>query len=149
MREGRSDSANVAEGRENVPRDPINKINNAFHFYENIIELMIHKTQAAGLPAGTRWVDALDEEDLSFIKRFVLASGSLKELAGAYSISYPTVRLRLDRLIQKIELLDRHDVTSPFERLLRMQLADGKIDRQTLKLLLDAHQAEIARERNE
>jgi hypothetical protein len=96
-----------------------------------------------------RWVDALEEEDLSFIKRFVLASGSMKELASAYGISYPTVRLRLDRLIQKIKLLDRQDITTPFERLLRMQHADGKIDRQTLKLLLDAHRAEIARERTE
>ena len=47
-----------------------------------------------------RWLDFLEEEDLSFIKRFVMASGSLKELAGAYGISYPTVRLRLDRLIE-------------------------------------------------
>ena len=96
-------------------------------------------------PAPLRWVDALEEEDLSFIKRFVLASGSMKELASAYGISYPTVRLRLDRLIQKIKLLDRDDITTPFERLLRMQHADGKIDRPTLKVLLDAHRAEIAR----
>ena len=98
---------------------------------------------------SARWIDALEEEDVSFIKRFVLASGSLKELATVYSISYPTVRLRLDRLIQKIMLLDRQDVTSPFERLLRMQHADGKLDRQTLKLLLDAHQAEITGHRDE
>ena len=115
---------------------------------------MVHKVQAGGLRSGTReepvrWIDALEEEDVSFIKRFVLASGSMKELANAYGISYPTVRLRLDRLIQKIKLLDRQDVTTPFERLLRMQHADGRIDRQTLKLLLDAHQAEMARERNE
>ena len=45
-----------------------------------------------------RWLDALEDEDLSFIKRFVLASGSLKELASVYGISYPTVRLRLDRV---------------------------------------------------
>ena len=114
---------------------------------------MLHETQEPGAkPLSARgerdrWVDALEEEDLSFIKRFVLASGSMKELANAYDISYPTVRLRLDRLIQKITLLDRHDITTPFERLLRMQHADGKIDRRTLKLLLDAHQAEIARER--
>ena len=31
-----------------------------------------------------RWVDALEDEDVSFIKRFVLASGSLKELASVY-----------------------------------------------------------------
>jgi hypothetical protein len=96
-----------------------------------------------------RWVDALEEEDLAFIKRFVLASGSMKELANAYGISYPTVRLRLDRLIQKIKLVDRQDITTPFERILRLQHADGKIDRQTLKLLLAAHDAEIGRERNE
>ena len=96
-----------------------------------------------------RWVDALEDEDLSFMKRFLLASGSLKELASVYGISYPTVRLRLDRLIEKVKLLDRQDVTSPFERALRMQHAEGKIDHHTLKLLLDAHQAEIARERDE
>jgi hypothetical protein len=111
----------------------------------------MHSRQArhAGTPHDApRWIDALEDEDVSFIKRFVLASGSLKELASVYGISYPTVRLRLDRLIQKITLLDRHDVTSSFERTLRMQHADGKIDHQTLKMLLDAHQTEIARERN-
>jgi hypothetical protein len=110
--------------------------------------------QASSLPVGAgqqvpRWVDALEDEDVSFIKRFVLASGSLKELASVYGISYPTVRLRLDRLIEKVKLLDRQDITSPFERVLRMQHAEGKIDHQTLKLLLDAHHAEITRERNE
>ena len=34
-----------------------------------------------------------------FIKKFLLASGSLKEVAGLYGVTYPTVRLRLDRLI--------------------------------------------------
>jgi hypothetical protein len=105
------------------------------------------RPRTGGEPA--RWVDALEEEDLSFIKRFVLASGSMKELASGYGISYPTVRLRLDRLIQKIKLLDRQDIATPFERLLRMQHADGKIDRQTLKVLLDAHHAELAREPKE
>jgi hypothetical protein len=110
--------------------------------------------QARNLKIGARrepvrWIDALDEEDVSFVRRFVLASGSLKELASAYGISYPTVRLRLDRLIQKIELLEREDITSPFERLLRIQHADGKIDRQTMKLLLDAHREEIAGGRKE
>ena len=50
------------------------------------------------------WLNDLDEEDLVFIKRFLLASGSLKEMAGMYNVSYPTVRLRLDRLIQKIKI---------------------------------------------
>jgi hypothetical protein len=106
------------------------------------------QTPLAAVQRVPRWIDALEDEDISFIKRFVLASGSLKELASEYGISYPTVRLRLDRLIEKVKLLDRHDITSPFERVLRLQRAEGRIDRQTLKLLLDAHQAEITQERN-
>lgn len=94
-------------------------------------------------PRTAHWMDELADEDLSFIKRFVLASGSLKELARVYGISYPTVRLRLDRLIEKVKLLDGRHIVSPFERALRLQHAEGRIDQQSLKLLLDAHQAEI------
>ena len=50
------------------------------------------------------WMNHLDEEDIIFIRNFVLASGSLKEIAEQYSVSYPTVRLRLDRMIQKIQV---------------------------------------------
>ena len=86
-----------------------------------------------------RWLDYLGEEDLAFIKRFVLASGSLKEVAAGYGISYPTVRLRLDRLIAKIAVVDTMDVRSEFERLLRAQHAEGRIDADTLKALLAAY----------
>jgi hypothetical protein len=89
-----------------------------------------------------RWIDYLSDEDLAFIKRFVLGSGSLKELAGAYGISYPTLRLRLDRLIDKIKVVDSHEITSEFERVLRAQYAEGKLELGTLKLLLAAHRAE-------
>ena len=50
------------------------------------------------------WMANLDDEDLSFIKNFILSSGSLKEIAKQYEVTYPTVRLRLDRLIQKIQI---------------------------------------------
>ena len=52
------------------------------------------------------WVLSLENEDLEFIKNFVLSSGSLKEMAKMYEVSYPTVRLRLDRLIEKIKVND-------------------------------------------
>jgi hypothetical protein len=90
-----------------------------------------------------RWIDLLGEEDVAFLKRFVLASGSLKELAQAYGVSYPTIRLRLDRLIGKIEVLDDREIPSAFERTLRAQFAEGKLDAQTLKVLLDAHREEM------
>jgi len=86
-----------------------------------------------------RWVDCISDEDLMFLKRFVLVSGSLKELAASYGISYPTVRLRLDRLIEKIRVWDSAEITDGFERLLRSMYAEGRIDMGTLKQLLTAH----------
>ena len=38
------------------------------------------------------WMAGLEEEDAAFIKKFVLASGSLKEMAGLYGVSYPPVQ---------------------------------------------------------
>ena len=89
------------------------------------------------------WTDRLSDEDRAFVKRFVLASGSLKELARVYGISYPTVRLRLDRLIEKIKVLESQEVTSEFERLLRVLYVEGKLDMETLKTLLSAHHKEM------
>jgi len=89
------------------------------------------------------WIEFLSEEDLAFVKRFILASGSLKGLAQAYGVTYPTIRLRLDRLIQKIQIVEDERVVSDFERLVRAQYADGKIDLETLKLLLAAHRKEL------
>jgi hypothetical protein len=90
-------------------------------------------------PGGSRWIDALDDEDLTFIQRFILASGSLKELARIYGVSYPTLRLRLDRLIAKVEVLAKNEPSDPYERLLRAEHAAGRLDRDTLGRLLDGY----------
>lgn len=82
---------------------------------------------------------SLSEEDKSFIERFILQSGSLKDLATEYSISYPTIRLRLDRLIEKIKLLRREDLRDEFELELRVCFSEGRIDEQTFRRLLEAH----------
>ncbi len=81
------------------------------------------------------WISNLDEEDVAFIKRFVLASGSLKEMAKQYGVTYPTVRLRLDRLIQKIELSDNIAEDS-YISLIKKLAIDGKIDYETAKILI-------------
>jgi hypothetical protein len=104
---------------------------------------MILKRQVPAPKTPERWIDLLNEEDLAFLKRFVLASGSLKELAQAYGVSYPTIRLRLDRLIGKIEVLDDQEIRSAFERTLRALYAEGKMDMATLKVLLAAHREEM------
>ena len=86
-----------------------------------------------------RWVDHLTDEDLTFLKRFLLASGTLKDLARQYGISYPTVRLRLDRLIDKVKLLDEHQGAGRLEARLRSLYADGRLDGAAFRELLRAH----------
>jgi len=85
-------------------------------------------------------MDFLEEEDLGFVKRFILFSGSLKDLANAYGVSYPTLRLRLDRLIDKIRMLENQRIEDPYERVLRAQFADGKLEASTFKQLLSVYQ---------
>lgn len=93
---------------------------------------------------NANWLAHLSDEDRVFVKRFVLASGSLKELARVYGISYPTVRLRLDRLIEKIRVYESTEIISGFERELRASYADGRIDRETMLRLREAHEDTIA-----
>lgn len=45
----------------------------------------------------------LDTEQQEFIERFILASGSLKEVAKEMNISYPTVRSKLDKVIDTLK----------------------------------------------
>jgi hypothetical protein len=85
----------------------------------------------------------MSTEDLSFIKRFILASGSLKELAAEYGISYPTVRLRLDRLIERIRIHDDEQIQSDFERQLRVLVAEGQLGTTVMRALLGAHRREM------
>ena len=81
------------------------------------------------------WMAELEDEDLTFIKKFILASGSLKEVAALYGVSYPTVRLRLDRLIQKIQLTETAEA-DPYVCLVKRLAVDDKLDFDTAKLLI-------------
>ena len=84
------------------------------------------------------WMAGLEEEDAAFIKKFVLASGSLKEMAVLYGVSYPTVRLRLDRLIQKIQLSEKAEA-DPYVALVKRLAVDDRLDFDTAKLLLSEY----------
>lgn len=88
-----------------------------------------------------RWLAALNEEDLHFLKRFLLASGSLKAIAAEYGVSYPTIRNRLDRLIRKVQLADEAGPVDPLRQKLRLLVADGVISAGVARDLLAAHKA--------
>jgi hypothetical protein len=84
------------------------------------------------------WIASLDEEDLNFIKKFLFASGSLKEMANIYGVTYPTVRLRLDRLIQKIKISE-DTANEPFISLIKKMAVNERIDFQTAKILISEY----------
>jgi len=55
------------------------------------------------LPALAR----LSPDDQAFMLAFIKASGSLKEMARLLRLSYPTVRNRLDDIIERIKLAEK------------------------------------------
>jgi hypothetical protein len=48
----------------------------------------------------------LSTDDQGFILEFIKTSGSLKEMAGLLRLSYPTVRNRLDEIIERVKFTE-------------------------------------------
>lgn len=88
-----------------------------------------------------QWMLALEPEDATFLKNFVLKSGSLKEIAKLYEVSQPTVRLHLDKLIQKIEMNDRQE-EEPFQTFIKGLAVDSRIDLETAKIIIEKYKQE-------
>ena len=103
-----------------------------------MITLILLKVMRMPINIVPEWMTNLDDEDVSFIKKFLLASGSLKELANLYSVTYPTVRLRLDRLIQKIHISEQSS-SEPYVALIKQLAVNEKIDFETAKLLISEY----------
>ncbi|MBQ7860205.1 MAG: DUF2089 family protein [Faecalibacterium sp.] len=86
------------------------------------------------------WITELEDDELMFIKRFVTASGSLKEIADVYGVSYPTVRTRLNHIIEKIRLSEETQ-EDRFESLIKKLAIDGKLDFEAGAILLREYRA--------
>ncbi|ACA82679.1 Protein of unknown function [Leuconostoc citreum KM20] len=70
------------------------------------------------------WFLKLEREDQEFVKQLVKASGSLKELAKIYQVSYPTVRVRLNKIIQHIDLIEQQGKSSFETKIMEMVIND-------------------------
>lgn len=84
------------------------------------------------------WLINLELEDINFIKKFILCSGSLKDLAKDYDITYPTMRIRLDKLIEKIKMYDDSNI-DPYIEKIKILALDNKIDLDTAKSLINEY----------
>jgi len=85
----------------------------------------------------------LDEADQEFVVRFVLASGSLKDVAQGYGVSYPTIRARLDRVIGRLDELRRGQPVSPLRELLAKLVEKGELGATAARRILEEHRKEI------
>lgn len=88
-----------------------------------------------------KWLLNLEEEEIKFIKEFILSSGSLKDIAMIYDVSYPTVRLRLDRLIDKVRLYDK-EPDDDMISLIKTMAIEEKISLEDAKILINAYRKE-------
>src|SRR5688572_23153023 len=70
---------------------------------------------------------SLPREDLDFITQLVIASGSLKDLAAAYGVSYPTIRSRLDKLIDRLRAAVENRPVDPLTELVARLVEQGEL----------------------
>ncbi len=70
---------------------------------------------------------SLSREDLDLITELVLQSGSLKQLADAYGVSYPTIRVRLDRVIERLSAAVQGRAPDPISDFLARLVERGEL----------------------
>ncbi|KEZ16162.1 hypothetical protein Lp90_0226 [Lactiplantibacillus plantarum] len=81
------------------------------------------------------WFVNLEREDQEFVKQLVIASGSLKQLAKIYQVSYPTVRMRLNAIIQKINFIEDNGANT-FETKVMKLVIDEKLSLEVAKQII-------------
>jgi hypothetical protein len=79
----------------------------------------------------------LVREDLDLITELVLQSGSLKGLAKAYGVSYPTIRQRLDKVIDRLRDLVEGREPDPLAELLARLVERGELPASTAREVRD------------
>ncbi len=83
----------------------------------------------------------LDEDDLNMVTSFILVSGSIKDLATEYGVSYPTMRQRLDRLIDRVRRLVDGAEADPLSDYLADLLTRGHLTPDVARRIRELHRA--------
>ncbi len=79
----------------------------------------------------------LDDDDLNLVTELVLHSGSLKDLARVYGVSYPTIRGRLDALIERLRAAVAGRPRDPVAEFLASLVERGEMSASTARMVLD------------
>ncbi|TWT46636.1 DUF2089 family protein [Botrimarina hoheduenensis] len=94
-------------------------------------------------------LESLSVEDKEFVLRFVLASGSLKDVAQAYGVSYPTLRTRLDQLIARLNEIAAGRTPDPMAELIASMVDRGQLGTKEAMRLLTTHRQSLAQTKEE
>lgn len=97
--------------------------------------------QTAEAGAQRSPLDKLSPEDRSLIVEFVLRSGSLKDLARHYGVSYPTIRTRLDGVIERLRAAVEDRPRDPLAEALAELVQRGELTASGARRLLAAAEA--------
>jgi len=88
----------------------------------------------------------LSQADQDLITQFTLHSGSLKALAKAVGVSYPTIRRRLDEVIERLRTIVEGREPEPMSELLADLVRRGEITPSAAKNVRDLHRASAQRQ---
>jgi hypothetical protein len=89
---------------------------------------------------------SLNEEELDLVLQLVLASGSLKDLARVYQVSYPTIRARVDRLIERLRQVVSGATPDPMMQLLAGLVERGEITVSAARAVRDLYRQQRKQE---
>lgn len=98
-----------------------------------------------GPAGGTHPLLDLPREDLDLIVELVLKSGSLKDLAAAYGVSYPTIRSRLDRVIGRLRAAVEGRERDPIQEHLANLVERGELSVAGARSIRDLVRSEAVR----
>ena len=76
----------------------------------------------------------LSSEDQVFVAAFVRSHGSIKEMEQVFGVSYPTVKARLNRIAESLQLIETDPAPSRAEVLERLKRGEITADQAVAEL---------------
>ena len=90
----------------------------------------------------SHWLIGLDSDQLDFLLTFVRCRGVIRDIEALLGVSYPTVRSRIDQLVNAVEqgLEESQSSATPLDSRIAIlnRLASGEISPERAMALLDA-----------
>lgn len=88
-----------------------------------------------GVDPSSHPLTQLERHDLDLAMELVLKGGSLKDLAAEYGVSYPTIRGRVNRLIERLRAVIAGRSPDPLSDLLDGLVERGEMSAATARLV--------------